>query len=122
MGRLGRVTRVALWINAVLHTVGCIGFLVGPETSGAMARRTAGAGLAAAFMMVFVAQRLSRDARLIALPIAFVLGNLAVSVYDFALLHDTRALAPAFFETVFLVLYTAFALGQRSAMPAKRQI
>ena len=66
-------------------------------------------------MFVAVARRLRRDRALIAVPLAFVFCNLTATVYDFATSHDPGSLAPAIPETIFLVIYSLFALSQRRA-------
>ena len=106
---LTRATQVALLLNAALHGIASLGFVVGyvPHAAGhpIMGRRAAAAGFAASFMLVFVARRLRRDAALLALPIAFVFCNLADSIYEFLVSGDPSDLGPAVFEAVFLSIY-----------------
>ncbi len=115
--RLTRVTQIALTINAVLHLIGVIGFFVELDPHFAqgpgLARRAAAAGVAGSIMMVVVARRLRQDRSLILMPIAFVLFNLLASGYDFLSSGNPKALAPAFFEALFLAVYSTFAIRAR---------
>ncbi len=112
--KLGRITKIALVVNAIAHGTGMVGMVTGlaPLAAGEpfMARRAAAAGLAGIVMMLFVSRNLVRDARLIALPIAFVFCNLVVSVIDLVITRDPQNLPPAVFELVFLAIYSAYAL------------
>jgi hypothetical protein len=109
--RLTRATQIALVVNAVLHSTGMVGFFIGLDPHAApMARRAAAAGFAGVVAMIVVARRLRESGSLIVLPIAFVSGNLAVTIVDFASSGDARALAPLAPEAIFLALYTVFAV------------
>jgi hypothetical protein len=108
------VARVAMIVNAILHGIGSVGMAVGSasHTAGeaALGRRGAAAGLAAAVMFVGVSRRLHRDPALIALPLAFVFGNLVSTVVDLLLRHDPGLLAPLVPETTFFVIYSVCAV------------
>jgi peptidoglycan/LPS O-acetylase OafA/YrhL len=113
-----RVTRVALVLNAAAHSVGSAGFAFGFAPHAAeqaiMGRRAGAAGFAAAFMLIFVARRLRRDTSLIALPIAFVLCQLATSAYEVLLRGNLNDLPPMVVESIFLSIYTVFVVRQRT--------
>jgi hypothetical protein len=108
-----RVTQAALLVNAVIDTVAGVGFIVGfaPHATDApaLARRVASCFFGGAFMLVFVAIRLWRDALLIALPIAYVFAHLADSVYELARSGSANDLGPVIFEAIFLSLYSVYA-------------
>jgi hypothetical protein len=107
-----RFTRVALYINALLHGTANIGMALGLGPHAAeepnMGRRAAAAGIAAAFMLVFVATRLGRDPFLILMPLVFVFCELSATLYDLASSRDASNLAPAVPEATFLILYALF--------------
>jgi hypothetical protein len=108
-----RITQAALLVNAAIETVAGVGFIVGfaPHAGEAplLARRVASCFFGGVFMLVFVAIRLRRDAALIALPIAYVFGHLADSVYELARSGSAKDLGPVIFETLFLSLYSVYA-------------
>jgi len=64
-------------------------------------------------MMAFVAKRLPRDPSLIALPIAFVLCQLATSAYEVLLRGSPNDLPPLIVESIFLSLYSVFVVRRR---------
>ena len=117
-----RVTRVALVLNAAAHSIGSAGFAFGFGPHAAeqaiMGRRAGAAGFAAAFMMLFVARRLRRDASLIALPMAFVTCQLATSAYEVLLSGNMNDLAPMVVESIFLSIYSVFVVRRRATPPA----
>jgi hypothetical protein len=121
MAKLVRGTQVALILNAVLHGLGSAGFALGfgPHAAGEahMGRRAASAGLAAIVMFVVVARRLARDAGLIVIPLAFVLSQLATSIFELVRSGDPKDLAPVPFEAAFAVIYSVFLVrvGRRGA-------
>jgi len=123
---LTRVTQIALVLNAVLHGTASIGMALGLGPHAAeephMGRRAAAAGLAGAFMLAFVGKRLRHDARLIVMPLVFVLCNLADTVYEFLSSRDPNNLAPAVPETIFVVVYSLFAAAFLRARRAARSV
>jgi hypothetical protein len=114
---LTRVAQVALVLNAALATIAGAGFLAGELPHSAeeptLARRAGLTHFAGAFIMLFVARRVRRDAALIVLPVAFVLCNLADSVYERLVLGDPSYLAPMIVEAALLSIYALFAVACR---------
>ena len=109
--RITRVAQIAMIVNAVLHAIGTVGMGMGPHApERAIFGRLVAAAVAAAVMFVFAAKRLARDPAIVALPLSFVLCNLAATLGDFATSHDTRALSPLLPEATFLAIYSAFAV------------
>jgi len=113
--KLTRITRIALWVNAVLHFLGSLGMILGLDPNAAaepmMARRAGVPAVAAFVMFVLVSRRIERDPALIALPWSFVLCNFGDTIYEFATSRDPHFLAPAIPEATFLVLYSIFAVS-----------
>jgi len=119
-----RLAQVALLLNAAMAAIAGIGFVAGFAPHAAehavLARRVAAGELAGAFIFAFTATRLRKDARLIALPMAFVFFNLVVSIYEFAVRRTTGDLAPAV-EGIFFSIYAAFfAANLRHGQPGGR--
>ena len=114
MTKLVRVTRIALWVNAVLHLIGSIAMVA--DHGGSMARRSAAAGGAVVVMFVLVSRRLEKDPVLIALPWAFVLCNFSDTLLELGLSRDPNGLKPIIPELAFLTIYSLFALR---ALPRK---
>jgi hypothetical protein len=116
MDRLTRVTRIALFVNAVLHLTGVVGFLSGQGHAFGepfMARRAAAAGVAGSFMLAWAGRRVAADRSVIYLAIVFVACQLIVSLADLWVGRDPHDLGPAVFEAGFLTLYTVFVLRRR---------
>jgi hypothetical protein len=118
-GKLTRVTQIALVLNALAHGTATLGMATGllPHSADEpfMARRAAAAGLVGVIMMVLVSRRLTRDATLIVLPIAFTFFNLAATAMDFVATGDPETLPPAVFEATFFAIYCAYALTELRA-------
>jgi hypothetical protein len=117
--KLTRVAQIALLANALAHGIAIVGMAAGflPHAADEpfMARRAAAAGLAGIIMMVMVSRRLTRDAGLIAFPIAFTLFNLAATAVDFVATGDPENIPPAVFETTFFSIYCAYAFVELRA-------
>jgi hypothetical protein len=113
-----RVTQVALLLNAALATVAGIGFIAGalPHAADApnLAHRVGAAELAGAFIMIFVATRLRRDASLLVLPAAFVVCNLVASIHEVATSRAASDLPPLLVEALFVAIYTTFFVRSRA--------
>jgi hypothetical protein len=123
-GVFPRVTQVALILNAIAHGTACVGWVLGfgPHSADEtiLGRRAAAAGFAAIVMFALVARRLRRDPSLILLPLAFVFFNLSDTVAEFVIRHDKADLPPVIPESLFLVIYSIFAL--RFARPRPKTV
>lgn len=107
---VARVTQIALLLNAAMATIAAVVFVLGAAPHAAeeptLARIVAAGHVSGAFMLVFVALRVRRDASLIALPIAFVFCNLVAHVHELLVRRDTTDLPPLVVETLFLSIYS----------------
>jgi len=116
-GGLTRAVQVGLLVNSLMATIAGLGFIGGFAPHAAehamLARRVGAAELAGAFMMVFVALRLRAEARWIALPLAFVGANFAVSIIDIVSSRSSKDAPPLVVEGIFFTLYAIFAATRR---------
>lgn len=117
-----RAASIVLFTNAAVETIPAVGFVFGfvphAEEHPVLARRVASCMVAGVFMLLFVAMRLRRDLRLIALPITYLFCHLVDSVYEYASSGQGKDLAPAGFEAAFLTIYVVAGIsGLRSGRP-----
>jgi hypothetical protein len=102
-----------------MATVATTGFIAGFVPHAAeepiMARRAAAGEFAGVFIFVFVARSVRRNPSLIALPVAFVLFQVADSVYELLRSGNTNDLPPLVVEAIFLSIYAVYAATQLRA-------
>jgi hypothetical protein len=115
-GTLTRVTQVALWVNGAMTGLASTLFLAGvvphANESPALAHRVAAGHYFGVVLLPFVALRLRKDPSMILLAIAFVFLNWACSLYELVATRSPDALPPLTFESIFLTVYTVFALAR----------
>jgi hypothetical protein len=108
-----RVTQVALFLDAALHALLGFAFALGIGPLGAVdpevAPHVAATGLVGSAILVFVASRLEREPRLIAIAVALVSLHLVVSLSGLAASGALHHLVPTIVEAGLLIVYAAFA-------------